>query len=221
MTSQLLNVRMEIREKGARWTGPVNLLVAVVGCGQFTYDVAYKLLDSVGGDFEELAKMSVEELSEFPGLGEAGAIRLQAAIELGRRSTLGTTRDKYQIGSAADAAVLMMSDLQCLDQEELWVILVDTKHQVIGREQVYKGSLNTAMVRIGEVLRPAIRSAAAGIVVVHNHPSGDPRPSAEDIRLTKGIKDAAQLLDIELLDHIVIGDGRYASIRDKGGHQIW
>ena len=106
--------------------------------------------------------------------------------------------------------------MAALTQEQLWVLILDTRNRVLGVEKVYKGSLNSSMVRIGELFRPAIQRNAASIIVVHNHPSGDPTPSPEDVALTRGILQAGKLMDIELLDHLVIGQGRFVSMKEKG-----
>lgn len=120
------------------------------------------------------------------------------------------------IDGPAIVAGLMMDSLGRAEQEELWVLLCDTRNRVITRVQVYRGSLNSASVRIAEVFREAIRQNAASLVVVHNHPSGDPSPSPEDIALTRSIVQAGQLLDVNVLDHVIIGRGAYKSLRAAG-----
>jgi DNA repair protein RadC len=103
-----------------------------------------------------------------------------------------------------------------LDQEELWVILLDTRNRVLGTKAIYKGSLNTSVVRVGEIFRPAIEAPAAAIIVAHNHPSGDPAPSPEDVNVTRQIVKAGKLLDIDVLDHLIISSGRYTSLKERG-----
>lgn len=209
------SARQWIRERGARYTDDVSLLLVVVGDANFTYDVACKLLDQAGG-LVGLQAMSLAELQEFPGVGEAAAIRLQSAFELGRRVWKGNFSEQPQVRSPSDIAQLMMDDLQLLDQEQLWVILLNTKNRVIARRMVYQGSVNTTLVRVAEVLRPAIREQAAAFVVVHNHPSGDPVPSPEDVQLTEMIVRAGTLLDINCLDHVIIGRQSYVSLKERG-----
>ena len=122
---------------------------------------------------------------------------------------------RTQIRSPKDVAVLLMAEMSHLDHEELRVIHLDTKNRVISISTLYSGSLNSALVRVGEVYKEAIRLNAAAIAVVHNHPSGDPKPSADDVLVTRQIVDAGQLLDIECIEHIVIGKGRYVSMREE------
>jgi DNA repair protein RadC len=106
--------------------------------------------------------------------------------------------------------------MSALPQENLWIIILDTRNRLISTEKIYKGSLNSSMVRIGELFKPAIQRSAASIIIVHNHPSGDPTPSPEDITLTRAILQSGKLLDIEVLDHLVIGQGRFVSMKDRG-----
>jgi DNA repair protein RadC len=123
---------------------------------------------------------------------------------------------RVQIRAPSDAASLLMLQMGHLDQEELRVLLLDTKNRVLGIETVYRGSVNAAMIRIGEVFKPALRVNAPALIVCHNHPSGDPTPSTEDIMVTRQIVEAGKLLDCEALDHLVIGTGRFVSMREKG-----
>jgi DNA repair protein RadC len=119
--------------------------------------------------------------------------------------------------SPQDVANIVMSEMLSLEQEHLWVLLCDTRNRLLQQIEVYKGSLNAASVRVGEVFREAIRANAAGVVVVHNHPSGDPTPSPEDISLTRAIVAAGRMLDIEVLDHVIVGRGGFRSLK---GHSL-
>jgi DNA repair protein RadC len=123
---------------------------------------------------------------------------------------------RKQIKSPTDIAAFLMADMGDLDQEELRAVLLDTKNRVQDIVTIYRGSLNTAMIRVGEIFKPAVRWNSAAIIVVHNHPSSDPAPSPEDVLVTREIVQAGKLLDIELLDHLVIGQGRWVSLRDRG-----
>ncbi|HAY83617.1 MAG TPA: hypothetical protein DCY42_01465, partial [Chloroflexi bacterium] len=138
------------------------------------------------------------------------------AIELGRRLNLEAPEERPSINSPGDAAGLVMYEMQALEKEHLRVILLDTRNHVIEIHEVYRGSLNASVVRVGEVFTPAVRRNAASILVVHNHPSGDPSPSPEDISITRSLLQAGKLLQIELLDHIIIGQGKYVSLKEKG-----
>jgi len=163
-----------------------------------------------------LARASVQELCQVHGLGPAKAVQLKAALELGRRLLLTAPEDRPTITSPADVANQLMLDLALEDQEHLWVVLLDSRNRVMEVDKVYKGSLHTTVVRTAELLRNAVRHNAAGIVIVHNHPSGDPSPSPEDVRLTEQVVQAGRLLNIDVLDHVIIGGQRYISLRERG-----
>jgi DNA repair protein RadC len=178
-------------------------------------DLARKLLARYGG-LGGLARVGATELVGFNGLGMAKAVELQAALELGRRLAGLHPEERPTVRSPADLANLLMPEMAHLEQEHLKVVLLNTKNQVLGAPEVYVGSLNTSVVRVAELFREAIRQNSAAVIVVHNHPSGDPTPSPEDVAVTRQIVDAGQLLDIEVLDHLVIGHQRYVSLKERG-----
>jgi DNA repair protein RadC len=164
-----------------------------------------------------LARVGFNELCAFHGVSEAKACQVLAAIELGRRISALQPESQPTISSPRDVANLLASEMAFLEQEHLRVVLLDTKNHVLSVSQVYIGSVNTTMIRVAEVLRPGVRQNCPRIIVVHNHPSGDPAPSPEDVAVTKQIYEAGKLLDIELLDHIIIGSGnRFVSLKEKG-----
>jgi len=134
---------------------------------------------------------------------------------LGRRLSLQEPGERPVISSPADAAGLVQYEMSALEQEQLRAILLDTRNQVMEIVELYRGSLNAAPVRVAEVFKTAIRRNAAAIILVHNHPSGDPTPSPDDLALTKAVREAGHLLDIEVLDHLIIGQGRYVSMKEK------
>jgi DNA repair protein RadC len=150
------------------------------------------------------------------GLGPAKATTLKAALELGRRLMVLEPGQRPQITSPADIAALLMLEMAYLAQEQLRVLCLDTKHHVVAQHIVYQGTVNSSVIRAAEVYRPAVSRTCPAIVVVHNHPSGDPAPSPEDIRTTEQLRKAGEVLDIELLDHIVIGQQRYISLKERG-----
>jgi DNA repair protein RadC len=150
------------------------------------------------------------------GVGDAKAVRLKAALELGRRLAAQMPDARPQIASPDDIVTLVQIEMAALDQEELRVVLLDTKNRVLAMRTVYQGSVNSAQIRVAEVFRDAIRLNAVALVAVHNHPSGDPTPSAADVTVTAELSRAGSLLDIELLDHLIIGDGRWVSLRRLG-----
>jgi DNA repair protein RadC len=183
--------------------------------GRPVLDLARELLRHYGG-LGGLARVGATELRSFKGLGVAKAVELQAALELGRRLAGLHPEARPQVRSPADLANLLMPEMAFLEQEHLRVVLLNTKNQVLSAPEVYVGSLNTSVVRVAELFREAIRQNAAAVIVVHNHPSGDPTPSNEDVQVTRQIVEAGQLLDIDVLDHLVIGHQRYVSLKERG-----
>ena len=175
--------------------------------------LAERLLAHFGG-LPGLYRASFNELRNQHGLGEAKAAQLQAALELGKRLLSMSPEDRASVRSPQDVANLVQGEMALLEQEHLRVVLLNTRNQVLGMPELYRGSVNSAQVRVAEVLRPAVRENCPALVVVHNHPSGDPTPSGQDIALTKELVAAGKLLDIEVLDHIVIGRGRFVSLKE-------
>ena len=191
------------------------ILLRIGAEGESVIHVAETLLARFGG-LPGIAQANFEELCSIKGVGPAKATQVKAALEIGRRLLLALPQERLQIRSPADVADLLMLEMSLLDQEHMRAVLLDTKNNVQRVAQVYAGSLNTAVVRVGEVFREAIRANAASIIVVHNHPSGDPTPSPEDVRVTEMLVDAGKLLDIAVLDHIVIGRNRFVSMKERG-----
>jgi DNA repair protein RadC len=181
----------------------------------------------LGGRDAAIAARSVLEPGGLAGLASAGLSDLRpmasrraacilAAVELGRRVASAWPADGWRIRAPADLAERLIPAMGHLEREELRSVLLNTKNTVTGMVTVYVGNLAGSSVRIGEVFREAVRRQSAAMVVVHNHPSGDPSPSAEDLRITRELAEAGRLLDIELLDHLVIGHGRWVSLRALG-----
>lgn len=168
------------------------------------------------GTLPALAEASIEELSSIPGIGEAKAVRISAACELGRRISSVSETDRPLVRSAADVARLLQGQMRFLDREKFLTVLLDTKHRVIGIPTVSVGHLSGALVHPREVFKAAIRRSSAAIILVHNHPSGDPTPSREDILVTRRLVEAGQLLGIEVLDHVILGGQSYTSLRQEG-----
>ncbi|HVM25376.1 MAG TPA: DNA repair protein RadC [Candidatus Limnocylindrales bacterium] len=190
------------------------LVAILLGAGPAARRTARRLLDrfgSLGG----LAMAHPAEL-RLAGVASSSAPRVVAAAELGRRLARTPPSDPWLIRTPADAAEPLVDAMGSLEREELRVLLLDTKNVVTAQRDVYRGNLAGSSVRVGEVFRDAVRACAAAIIVAHNHPSGDPAPSGEDLRITTELADAGRLLDIELLDHLVIGRGRWTSLRALG-----
>lgn len=203
--------------------GPGNLSVAEllaillrVGVeGENAVQMAHRLLNEFGG-LTGLHRATFEEVVMQHGLGPAKAAQIKAALELGNRLRRESPDERPSINSPADAAELVQFEMSALEQEELRVILLDTRNRLLKIEAVYRGSVNTSQVRVGEIFKAAIRNNAPSLIVVHNHPSGDPTPSPDDVAITRAILSAGKLLDVDVLDHLVIGQGRYVSLKERG-----
>jgi len=191
------------------------LLLRTGLAGKSAIHLAEELLADLGG-IGGLLRSSYDDLCGVRGIGPAKAAQLKAAVELGRRLVAASPEDRPTINSPADAANMLMLDMGHLDQEHLRVMLLDTRNRVLKIVEVYKGSLDTSLVRVGELFREAIRISAAGIIVAHNHPSGDPSPSPEDLVLTRMVVEAGRLLSISVVDHLVIGRQRVVSLKERG-----
>jgi DNA repair protein RadC len=210
--------RERLRHYGAGALNHGELLAIILRTGvggESVLDLARRLLVSHGG-LGGLARASFGELVRVHGMGDAKTAQLLAAFELGRRLLVASPEERPQITSPADAANLLMPEMGLLEQEHLRTLLLDTKHHVLASPTVYQGNVSTSVIRVGEVFREAVRHNCAAILVAHNHPSGDPTPSADDIRVTEQIVQAGKLLDIEVLDHLIIGRQRYVSLKERG-----
>ncbi len=193
----------------------LGILLRVGIPGENAVQLGGRLLASFGG-LVGLHRATLDEVCSQHGIGMAKAAQIKAAIELGRRMAAASPEERPVIHAPKDAADLVMYEMMAFTQEQLWVILTDTRNRVISIEKLYKGSLNSSMVRVGELFKAAIQRSAASILIVHNHPSGDPTPSPEDIALTRGVIQAGKLLDVEVLDHLVIGAGKFVSLKERG-----
>lgn len=164
-----------------------------------------------------VGRATFAELCAQRGLSEAKVCQLLAALELGRRLVSLAPQERAVIQSPQDVTNLLAAEMAALDQEHLRVLLLSTRNEVLSIQEIYVGNVNSSMVRPAEVFRPAIRDNAPSIIVVHNHPSGDPTPSAEDVAITRALVSSGKMLGIELLDHLIIGSGgRYVSLNEKG-----
>jgi len=177
--------------------------------------LSQRLLTCFGG-VAGLAQAPLCDLMAIKGIGEAKAIELKAAFELGRRLLVAAPHERPVVKSPADAANLLMMEMAPLEQEHLRTLIMDSKNHVLKIHTVYIGSVNTAVVRVGELFREAIRLNAAALIVAHNHPSGDPTPSPEDVHVTRQIVEAGKLLNVDVLDHLVIGQQRWVSLKERG-----
>jgi DNA repair protein RadC len=193
----------------------IAILLRVGVTGENAVQVGQRLLNKYGG-LRGLHRVPFKELMDQHGLGEAKASQIKAAIELGRRLSLESPEERPSINSPADAAALVQYEMSALEQEHLRVILLDRRNRVMETVEVYKGSVNSSQIRVGEVFKEAIRTNASALIVIHNHPSGDPAPSPDDVAVTRAIVQAGKLLDVEVLDHLVIGHGKWVSLKERG-----
>jgi DNA repair protein RadC len=190
------------------------LLAAVIG-GQKQIEISQALLAHFNGDIRRLYQAHPAELAAVKGISQTTAVRLKAALNLGLRLNLPDD-ERPTINSPADAAALVQSEMSLLEKEHLRVLLLDRRNRVLDIVEIYQGSVNSSQVRVGEIFRAAVQRLASAIVVAHNHPSGDPTPSPDDVGVTRAIVQAGKLLDIETLDHLVIGHNRWVSLKERG-----
>lgn len=210
--------RERLKESGPASLSNSELLAIILRTGTAAENVlglASRVLTRFGG-LTGLARASFGELCAEKGVGQAKAAQLKAALELGQRLSSTQPEERAVVRTPKDVANLLMAEMGFLDQEQLRVVLLTSKNQVISISEVYKGNVNTSLIRPSELFREAVRENCPAIIVVHNHPSGDPDPSPEDIAVTKQIVAAGRVLDIEVLDHMIIGGKRYVSLKERG-----
>ena len=204
-----------LREVGAYNLSTTELLACVLQTGD-ALQQAQTLLTQLGG-LAGLARAEGCMFADVPGIGAARAAQVQAALELGRRAMAEGQRDGLvQVRAPADAGRALLAMAQHAEQELFMILYLDTRNRIVDQEVLYRGTLNQSLVRTAEIFRGAIRRNVAGIILGHNHPSGDPSPSAEDIALTRNLVEAGRLVQVEVVDHIVVGDGRWVSLRERG-----
>ena len=192
----------------------IAILLRVGVPGESAVQMGQRLLQELGG-LSGVHRAAFDELCAQHGIGEAKAAQIKAAIELGRRLMLESPEERPTINSPADAATLVQYEMGALEKEEMRVILLDARNHVLDIVIVAHGSLNSAQMRVGEIFTPAVRRNAAALIAVHNHPSGDPTPSPDDMAITRAMIEAGKLLDIAVIDHLVIGLGNYISLKEK------
>ncbi|KUK82005.1 MAG: DNA repair protein RadC [Pelotomaculum thermopropionicum] len=209
--------RERLLKEGAEALSDVELLAILLRTGSratTALDLA-SLLMARFKNLHRLVDAAVEELSDVKGVGPAKASQVKAALELARRLAQFSEASRPVIKSPDDAAALVMEEMRHLDREHFRALLLNTKNQVIGTDKVSVGTLNSSTVHPRELFRNAIRKSAASMVLVHNHPSGDPAPSREDLDITRRLVEVGKIIGIEILDHIIIGDNRFTSFRAK------
>lgn len=210
--------RERLERLGAKMLSDAELLAILLRVGiegENAVQLGQRLLHKYKG-IAGLHRAAFDDLRAEKGLGRAKTAQIKAAIELGRRLAANAPEERPTISSPEDAANLVKFEMAVLEQEELRVILLDTRNRVLRIEVVYRGSINSSQIRVGELFKAAIRANAASVIIVHNHPSGDPSPSPDDVAVTRAIVAAGKLLDIDVLDHLVIGDMKFISLKERG-----
>ena len=165
---------------------------------------------------QDLKNATIEEFMTVKGVGEAKAVQLLAAAEIGKRLYRKHSEGRYTIRSPEDAAAYLMTDMSSLSQENFVVLFLNVKNEVLHKQTIFIGSLNSSIVHPRDIFREAVKRSAASIICAHNHPSGNPSPSPEDIEVTKRLLEAGSIMGIELLDHVIIGDHKFISLKEKG-----
>ena len=204
--------------EGAHYLSNAELLAILLRTGskgQSALAIAQKLLRQSEG-LKFLNEMTVEELMSLQGMGESKAIQILASIELGKRISKASHIKQDSILSPEDCVSFLAADMKHLTQEHFIVLFLDTKNYIIGRKTIFIGSLNKAIVHPREVFKEAIKRSSASVICAHNHPSGDATPSQQDIQLTHRLYEAGELIGIRLLDHLIIGDNQFTSLKEKG-----
>jgi DNA repair protein RadC len=210
--------RERMLQFGAHALSNAELLAILLRTGTYSESavrLAQRILSECG-DLRSLVDMSKDQLTQIKGIGNAKALQIQASIELGKRLARSTMNEAVTIRSPENVADLMREELRYLQKEHFVCLFLNTKNHVIGQETLSMGSLNASIVHPREVFRAAIKRSSASIVCVHNHPSGDPTPSPEDIQLTHRLTEAGSIIGIEVLDHIIIGDHKFVSLKEQG-----
>ena len=210
--------RERLRQRGPAALSNSELMAILLRTGvrgENVLSLASRLLARFDG-LAGLARASFGELCGERAVGEAKAAQLMAALELGKRLVSTQPDERATVRSPQDVNNLLMAEMAFLEQEHLRVVLLNTRNQVLSISEVYKGNVNTAVVRVGEVFRDAVREGCPALIVVHNHPSGDPAPSPDDAAITRQIAEAGRLLGIDVLDHVVIARKGFASLKELG-----
>jgi DNA repair protein RadC len=210
--------RERLIQSGAASLSNQELLAILLRTGtkaESVLQLSNRLLTSFDG-LNLLKDASLEEITKTKGIGLAKAVQIMAAVELGRRIGNLAFDDRYSIRSPEDGANYVMNDMRFLAQEHFVCLYLNTKNQVLHKQTIFIGSLNASIVHPREVFKEAFRRSAASIICVHNHPSGDPTPSREDIEVTKRLVECGRIIGIDILDHLIIGEKKFISLKEKG-----
>jgi DNA repair protein radc len=211
--------REKLLLKGTAALSDAELMAILIGSGTAkisAVDLSKKILQQVGNDLNELARLSVKDLMKVKGIGEAKAITIIAALEIGRRRKNHSSDEKPKISSSQDAFDLLKENLMDLPHEEFWVLLLNRANKVTKKKRVSEGGVSGTVADPKIIFKLALEELASGVIVAHNHPSGNLTASQNDIDLTKKLKEAGKFMEIQLLDHIIIANQKYFSFADEG-----
>lgn len=211
--------REKLAEKGKAALSDAELIAILIGSGnreETAVELSKRILNSTGNNLNELGKMDIAALTTFKGIGEAKAISIVAAMELGRRRKEVEAVKKRTITCSNDAFLEIQDSLVDLPHEEFWILMLNRANKVIAKKNVSKGGVSGTVADAKMIFKPALEKLACSVVLCHNHPSGNLKPSDADIKLTNKLKDAGKNLDIPILDHLIIGDNAYFSFADEG-----
>lgn len=211
--------REKLMHHGKSILSDAELIAILIGSGsrnESAVDLAKRILQSVENNLDQLGKLTLNDLMQFKGMGEAKSVSVIAALELGRRRKNSAALELEKISSSKDVHQIMLPLLQDLPHEEFWVLLLNRNNKVIKKECISKGGVAATIVDVKIVMKKTLDTLASGIILCHNHPSGNCKASEEDIKLTKKLKEAAQIMDITLLDHVIFAHHNYFSFADEG-----
>jgi DNA repair protein RadC len=205
--------------KGKNALSDAELLAILIGSGSLdetAVDLCKRLLASINNNLNALAKLSLNDLQKFKGIGQAKALTIAAAMELGRRRKEISPDEKFQVRCSSDAANFMRDKLEDLGHEEFWVLYLNRNNRIIRSELISRGGIAGTVVDVKIIIKSAVENLASAIILFHNHPSGNPKPSHEDISITKKLSEASRLFDIQINDHIIFIENGYTSFADEG-----
>jgi DNA repair protein RadC len=211
--------REKLLLKGTSALSEAELVAILIGSGTAktsAVELAKKVLLLSNNNLNELARLSVKDLMKIKGIGEAKAITIVAALELGRRRKAQDLDEKPKISSSKDAFDLIQGHLMDLPHEEFWVLLLNRMHQVVKKKRISEGGVSGTVADPKIIYKLALEDLASGVIVAHNHPSGNLKPSQSDIDLTRKLKEAGRFLEVQLLDHLIIANRNYFSFADEG-----
>jgi DNA repair protein RadC len=211
--------REKLYKKGTSSLSDAELLAILIGSGtrnRSAVDLGRELLSMAGNNLNSLGKLSISDLRKIRGIGNARAVTIAAALELGRRRKLAEMPDTPQIKCSRDVFDLIAPLVSDLPHEEFWILFLNRSNKVINRMKLSQGGISGTVTDVRIVMKKAIENLASGIIVCHNHPSGNLSPSESDTRITQKIKEAGALMDIQLLDHLIVSDKDYYSFADNG-----